>query len=368
MAKPPRRGICSGKIRTALSVAFFAWVGMGLRMGIDLLFKPLNFGLTTAAIRREEICVHNVGASGYFLQNALGCFLIAIVARHKPLLNEHIAVGLSTGLCGSLTTWATWMEEEAFTMVGGEVWMAFVSVACMLSVSLASYRLGEIAADCSMGVNPSIPIRLRRQKAAAAADTSSGGESGSSSEGAASSDGEGRGEAQADWTLELCDDAAAREPGATEDPPDNTWLDLLIVGSASVIIVLILVLLVVYQYDLGLLYMAMSPFGALLRWLLSLGNPYTAPLPVFTLIANTLGCGVDAAAAVMSGRLTVGLGHEAWASFGTGFGGSLSTVSTFVAELRSDKLGGFRMRSAYFLTSFALAMAVLLPTYALAKC
>uniref|UniRef100_A0A7S1RPP4 Fluoride ion transporter CrcB n=1 Tax=Alexandrium catenella TaxID=2925 RepID=A0A7S1RPP4_ALECA len=344
---------------------------MALRMGIDLLFHPANFGLTTGAIQSQELCMHELGASGYFLQNALGCFLIAIVAKHKPLLNEHIAVGLSTGLCGSLTTWATWMQLEAFTTLGGEVWMAIVSVVCMLSVSLGSYRLGEIAADCGMGVKPSIPIRVHRRKAVDAADASSEEESGrSGSEGATTSDdAEGVAAAQVhvDWALEICDEAPVREPSA-KDPPLRAWLDGLVLAGASVIIVLTVVLLVVYKYDSGLLYMAMAPFGALLRWALSMGNAYTAPLPVFTLVANTLGCAVDAAAAVLAGRNVIGIGHQAWASFGTGFGGCLSTVSTFVAELRSDKLGGFRMRATYFLISLALAMAVMLPTYSLAKC
>lgn len=347
------------KLKSGLAVACFAFVGMALRLGLALLTADLNFGLTTSSARREDLCKKTTDASGYFLQNILGCFLIAAVARHKQKLNEHIAVGLSTGLCGSLTTWATWMENTAFTMLNGEVWMAFVSLICMLSVSQGSFVVGEITASCGMGVRPSIPI----------GPSSKGNDESvksSSDEGTSTSAEEDPTAAQVDWALDIADGAAPAEPPRRLS--DSNLLHAAIVVPCVLIVAAIVVALAAKNYTVGLLHMSVAPFGALVRWLLAMGNAYTAPLPVFTLLANTLGCAVDATSEVMVGRSEPGAWHDAWSSFGTGFGGCLSTVSTFMAELRADSLGGFRMRAAYFTISFALAMAVLLPTYSMAKC
>mmetsp|Transcript_103858 Transcript_103858/g.252141 ORF Transcript_103858/g.252141 Transcript_103858/m.252141 type:complete len:378 (-) Transcript_103858:173-1306(-) len=360
MEPPSRRGHFSKRMKTALAVACFAWVGMALRLGLAKLTADLNFGITTSTDLHTEQCIRRASAHGFFLQNMLGCFLIAVVARHRPLLNEHVAAGLSTGLCGSLTTWGTWMQETASTMLHGDVWMAFVSLFAMLSLSLSSLSLGQVAANGGMDVTPSIPIRMHfsHKAAPAAAHRFAEDEAGSDAVRAA--------EEEEDWALELSEPPASREPSAKE--PDATRLHTLIIGGAAVLVVLAVALLSICRDLEGLLCMAMAPPGALLRWLLALGNPYTAPLPVFTLAANTLACGVEAVSAVMAGRAPSGLGRDAWAALGTGFAGCLSTVSTFAVELCTDKLGGLRMRATYFLISFALAMATLLPPYALARC
>jgi len=378
MATPSssRPSFFTGKVKTALAVAYFSWAGMALRLGLVRLTETLHFGLTMSDAKQSWYCLQTTSASGYFLQNMLGCLLIAIVARHKLLMNEHIAAGLGTGLCGSLTTWATWMQQEAATIVNGEVWMAFVSLICMLCVCLSMFSLGEIIANGGMDVPVAVPINtsFTRKARAAGCGESSGEESARSTSSSVDDMGDeedsimpGASVAEGDWTLDLCPEPPEREP--SEKEIDTQALDRLILGVSMIVILVALGLIVWFKRVPGAIYFALAPFGALLRWFLSLGNPYTAPFPVFTLLENTLGCGVDALAGVMAGRAAPGgFEHHVWVGLGTGFGGCLSTVSTFVVELRNDKLGGFRMRAAYFLLSFGLAMAVLLPVSAYVPC
>eukprot|EP00913_Durusdinium_trenchii_P025193 g23652.t1 len=284
---------------------------------------------------------------------------MAAVARHKKAMNQHLATGLSSGLCGALTTWATWMGEVASTITNGYIFQAFVSVLCMLCVSLASYRFGHFLAGCGMEEY--------------IGDTMS------------DSDAENGTETESEWGIHIDEPQSWKEP-STREVFLSDAVHIAITGLAFIYIATILactcithwgrvdqqIIVLLWRFDLpclascsckhdsnyprflgiaggrkyytGLLDMSMAPFGALLRWWLSLFNKYTAPFPFFTLVANTLGCLCNALAGVYEVRVTDALGDDALAALSTGFAGSLSTVSTLVSELRSDVLGGLRLR------------------------
>lgn len=355
--------LTNSRFFTMLSVVFFAWVGMAMRETIALIFDSFDFGQTTTSVEGSTRCVTKSSANSYYLQNALGCMLFAIIARHKTALNEHVAVGLSSGLCGSLTTWATWMNMVAVTLLNGEVVMGLVGVLSMLCVCLSSYKFGHYIAGG--GMQGTVPDVLKNDLAkkvelsdASTQCTPTADQD--SAEGGEALDGE-------DWGLAL-------------DTPDSwheqevklTQLSFLahalITAAAASIILCVMAYLLATRNTSGLLSMAMAPGGAILRWALSLGNPMTAPFPAFTLLANTLGCVVDGVSGIMTNTVSSTFEQAAWSAFATGFGGCLSTVSTLISELRSDKLGGLRLRSTYFLTSLACAMGVFLPMYAGASC
>lgn len=82
-----------------------------------------------------------------------------------------------------------------------------------------------------------------------------------------------------------------------------------------------------------------APFGCILRWLLSkLNTMQHRPLPWFpagTFAANMIACAIDFIIAGITNRYTLGY----WPSvilfaIRVGYAGSLSTVSTFIAEVR----------------------------------
>ena len=57
-----------------------------------------------------------------------------------------------------------------------------------------------------------------------------------------------------------------------------------------------------------------------------------------------------------------------WLAVASGFSGSLSTVSTFIAELKSEKLAVMLVRESYLILSFSLSMLVLLPALHSYRC
>lgn len=350
------------KLITAISVAFFALLGCAIRVSIELWLHHLDFGVTTShpgpfILKDSHKCYKRSSAAGYFFQNVLGCILMAAVARHKKAMNQHLATGLSSGLCGALTTWATWMGEVAHTITNGYAFQAFVSVLCMLCVSLASYRFGHFLAGCGMEDEPKCfdeycGLRILFSRQEKNIEMVEDGET--------ASDSDGENGTEHEWGLDLDEPSSWREQSEKEVFLSDA-VHAAITGLALVYIVTFLGIAGGHKYYTGLLDMSMAPFGALLRWWLSLFNKYTAPFPFFTLLANTLGCLCNALAGVYEARLMDPLVDSALGALSTGFAGSLSTVSTLVSELRSDTLGGLRLRSTYFLVSLAAAMAVLIP-------
>merc|ERR1712129_127816 len=84
--------------------------------------------------------------------------------------------------------------------------------------------------------------------------------------------------------------------------------------------------------------------------------------PLFTLIPNTLAVAIDCCSILVLKSYPAGWEHDHfWLAVATGFSGSLSTVSTFIAELKNDKLAVMFVRELYVLISFGVAMLVLIP-------
>ena len=137
-----------------------------------------------------------------------------------------------------------------------------------------------------------------------------------------------------------------------------------------------------------LLSLALAPLGGLLRYLLGLLNQGWPRFPLFTFVANVGASCLTGLMATQAGSATCvaalaapsvggggGGGADAWAcvlypAVATGFCGSLSTVSTFVAECRAISTtpvegkppGSGRWDAArYALATFAAAQLLLLP-------
>eukprot|EP00435_Cladocopium_sp_Y103_P012666 s1471_g3.t1 len=287
------------KLITAISVAFFALLGCAIRVSFELWLHHLDFGVTTShpgpfILKDSHKCYKRSSAAGYFFQNVLGCILMAAVARHKKAMNQHLATGLSSGLCGALTTWATWMGEVAHTITNGYAFQAFVSVLCMLCVSLASYRFGHFLAGCGMEDEPKCfdeycGLRILFSRQEKNIEMVEDGET--------ASDSDGENGTEHEWGLHVDEPSSWREQSEKEVFLSDA-VHAAITGLALIYIVTFLGIAGGHKYYTGLLDMSMAPFGALLRWWLSLFNKYTAPFPFFTLLANTLGCLCNALAGV----------------------------------------------------------------------
>merc|ERR1712224_513438 len=61
-----------------------------------------------------------------------------------------MAVGLSTGLCGALTTFGTWMQNTAVMILNGNSWTALIDVICQLAICQWAFNFGHYVAGCGM--------------------------------------------------------------------------------------------------------------------------------------------------------------------------------------------------------------------------
>merc|ERR1712232_785498 len=93
-------------------------------------------------------------------------------------------------------------------------------------------------------------------------------------------------ETPSEWALELDSPREWGEPEPQGDLRLSAGWHVAIVTLGLAVSVASAVCMAFDGNTKGLLCMAMAPFGALLRWALSLGNPLTAPFPLLTLVAN----------------------------------------------------------------------------------
>eukprot|EP00929_Paragymnodinium_shiwhaense_P013183 TRINITY_DN121040_c0_g1_i1.p1 TRINITY_DN121040_c0_g1~~TRINITY_DN121040_c0_g1_i1.p1 ORF type:complete len:472 (+),score=54.53 TRINITY_DN121040_c0_g1_i1:78-1493(+) len=411
-------------LHTAVAVGFFAIAGCALRVIIFGLTKNLKYGIGSSTApegSRQEACSRSASAAGYFVQNMLGCMLIAMIARHKTRMHSVMSVGLSAGLCGSLTTFGTWMQESAVVFLNGDIWMALIEVVCQLAVCQWSFNFGHYVAGFGMiatmqgeAANGRVPVASKTRLMANLSPQREGstaryGEHGcGNGQPVPNTDQEEVSSQLAEvmsYDLEL-DDMSAWADIRTTSAAEMTKEERQclksdhVLGRAvylaeicSVVLALGVIATCLLWFtspgdadnrDTHLFDLALAPLGALLRWTLSWWNPALTPvgstrenydrvfpwrrLPVFTLIANVLGAAAVGVSTMWAGRCNDDTLRALAVAVGTGFGGSLSTVSTFVSELSSCRLGGLRLRFFYALISFGLAMAVLLPLNAFATC
>ena len=86
------------------AVGSFAYLGVFVR--IELSRSEGDYDGEVGAYSEVFISQH------FLISNILGCFLIALLISHKDLLSKYSAtgyVGLTSGFCGCLTTFSTWI-------------------------------------------------------------------------------------------------------------------------------------------------------------------------------------------------------------------------------------------------------------------
>ena len=102
----------------------------------------------------------------------------------------------------------------------------------------------------------------------------------------------------------------------------------------------------------------LSPAGALIRYRMGLRNKRWRPFPIFTLAANLAGCMVTGSMGAVLASGVTSKDHPLAVGVATGFAGSLSTVSTFMAEVATLKSPYEQHR--YLGTTHLLAQGLLL--------
>lgn len=277
-------------------LAFFSIAGVAIRYGLEKLFGPEVANVTSDS----SVAFIDLPA------NMLGSFVMGWVGMvfKKDLLmySEPLAIGLSTGLCGSITTFASWNQRMLAILTTG-LWVR----------ALAGYLLGLELAYVSFQVG----IDSAQGFAALVEKVQSERERGG----------------RPRWL--------APKP----EHLNRRWASLVLFFPLSV--ALMIAAAIGTSLDVKVigrrylwLALATAPFGTLVRYFLSRLNGrglgqrrYLQWLPIGTLATNTLASMLEAVLSVTNLAATNSNSTLIIGALQLGFCGCMSTVSTLVNEM-----------------------------------
>ncbi|CAO3590535.1 unnamed protein product [Absidia cylindrospora] len=236
----------------------------------------------------------------------VGCFIMGIVTLHKNnifFLYHPFQVALSTGLCGSITTFSSWQlgifDEFANIYAadhtrGKNVLAAISQCIVTLAMSFSGYHFGHHVGRWLDHIGLFHPV-LRRLVG--------GGQNGNNGDDKSS------------------DDSNTNGNIIEQSPPvPQLWRCGFSISCMS-------------WRELALT-CVFAPVGALLRWYLSFFNGIRSDIFVGTFAANMLGTLVLAVISLLRSGVTMSsLSCSVLGGLADGFCGCLTTISTFVVEL-----------------------------------
>lgn len=365
--KPTWRQRLNAHAPALVSVVIGAYFGVAVRV----LLTELAAVLSSPQLELLELL-----GLPYFLPNAFGCFVMGVAVRGRPLFRDQFAVyftGVTTGFCGSCTTFASWDLGAATMFVHGKWVNALLVLTVQVASAMTSFRVGVHVGEgiiqtyiIRMYPFRKPPVELTQLKydleryilGLRSVKTNAFGELLSRRVSAT----EQSLLASRDACVELLGEIAQVESDYYRVLHNGfAWV---VTGVAATAVVWVLPFLSSDNYASSrLLAVCFGPFGALLRYHLSLRNaqPQCKNFPFYTFVPNVLasilscvvevtGSAVAAAHRDASGAYADSASFKAFVLLGrgameVGFLGSLSTVSTWANEL--DALSSRRVLYAY---------------------
>ncbi|CAJ1969072.1 unnamed protein product [Cylindrotheca closterium] len=355
----------------------------------DFMEAPQDF-LTPLS---KHICVTSNGRSlqtgGALFRdlpaNLLGSFVMGLVSsssgiRIPWLPNNHILqqddlfhLMISTGFCGSLTTFASWNTQMVVMMDG-----TMTELGSQIVVALFGYLVGFMLPISAFSYGKQVAVLLHTWKEDRTNDSSNQNDHNHN-------DGTGTGGGE-----EVASDEQHAKPSKCYCDNHHPWKFLFLV-TGLVVLALFVVGFVSYDvafYQSMILIIPLAPLGALTRWKLSrfnnsnhrkICNKSFDWFPFGTWTANVVGavCSIACTAILDRRRKLVLEGKAAydmdpWSNavlfaVATGFGGSLSTVSSMVKEIVSlaEANPSVVRAHAYAILTFASAMLISLIIYSI---
>eukprot|EP00898_Chlorokybus_atmophyticus_P001481 jgi/Chlat1/2333/Chrsp17S02618 len=128
-------------------LAVFSFVGVLIRYGISKLFGPDHAGITSPWSPLFTDLPENM--LGSFLMGVLGVTL----KKHIGAVSEHLLLGLTTGLLGSITTYSGWNQQVARMFAAGLVLKGFVAVLLGYELCIMSLVVGVHVAKALLHIN-----------------------------------------------------------------------------------------------------------------------------------------------------------------------------------------------------------------------
>ncbi|CAI5737892.1 unnamed protein product [Peronospora farinosa] len=345
-------------VPVVMSIIIGSYFGVGVRVLLT------EFANAMYKIQTELLVL--LGFS-FYLPNVVGCFVMGLAIRMKPVLRgqyDVLLTGVTTGFCGSCTSFASWDLEAALMFVHGR-WLNAILMLCvhvasvMMSLrfgvhvaegivhyfTLQEYpfrkppaNLGQLNLDLERNINHFRAMKMHTFGPLVARRVQATEES-------------------LAVARDSCNELMAEiiQVEQEQHPIDHNNMVWVVITFALTVLFWVLAFCGFDSYlSSRFLALCFGPFGALLRWYLSMYNskPMCKRFPFFTFLPNIsascLSCVMEIIGSVVYKDSASAYRH--FVIFGqggimVGFLGSLSTVSTWVNEL--DGLSSRRLLWAY---------------------
>ncbi|KAG0597449.1 hypothetical protein M758_UG339600 [Ceratodon purpureus] len=305
----------------------FGIIGVCIRYGLKILFSNV-----------ANITAEDSSLLVDLPSNLVGCFFMGwvgvVLKKDIAAFSDLLVIGLSTGLMGSITTYASWNQALIYLVTKG-LWVRSI-VGLIIGMELSQMSL-LVGMDSAKALRSGL-IYIRRDRA------------------------------RRDWQ---------KKWGPSPDNLCRRKVSLFIFLATSIILwvaALVLTVIDVNSTARRCLWLScvVGPPGVWARWLLArlngqgIGrNQYLKWLPVGTLLTNLVAATLQA----VLGTVLLASPEDAsllCRGLQTGLLGCMSTVSTFVAEIHSLHQGPKRWRAyAYFCIMFFCSYSMGLVVYTL---
>ncbi|KAI8969968.1 CrcB-like protein-domain-containing protein [Mycotypha africana] len=241
----------------------------------------------------------------------IGCFIMGMAGKLKSPISlwyQPCHPGITTGLCGSITTFSSWQlgifqefaNFNAYPHTRGKNILAAISeFVVTLAMSLNGLKFGQHVGEWLTGILNSHPTRCFGRQ---------------------------------EENKMMSEEKIVPKGWSVRSLTRKDYCTILF-GIACWIGVILAAIFTENQKELALA-CVFAPVGALLRWMLSFVNKKNVTFPLGTYIANIFGTAVLAALILSrSGPQLTPISCNVVEALGDGFCGCLTTISTFMVEL-----------------------------------
>lgn len=306
---------------TICCIILFTYFGTLTRMTLSYLSQTSDSSLLPVFV------------SSFFLANIVGSFIMGLFVPLDKLFSPNYTswhVGVTTGFCGSCTTFSTWQRITAEKLAHGQTVDGIMTLLYTFCTSYAAFIFGKHIGDAIFHR----PVRCFR----------------------------GQRFGEVSVTITSTDMSTTQlDQGISQSRYVYLWLATVFMTAA----IWVATFLDTSSEDRRKCWTAaaLGPIGSLIRYFVSLNNRKRPTFPLFTFIVNVFASVVSAVIFAVVARIPSEDEHwstyNLWLNSGVSAGilGCLSTVSTFVNELR--KLADTKIVHAY---RYGLASVILSQT------
>ncbi|CAF1036045.1 unnamed protein product [Rotaria sordida] len=265
------------RLSSIMPIIVFSYIGVLIRLGLAFLGN-----------NQAPLCAA-------FWPNFVGCFIMGFVVEQKIHIHQHFAqlyIGLTTGLCGSITTFSGVMYNSCVALFGPSSHLTY-PISNYLSVIISVFSASFIG--FIIGRHASIFI------------------------------------------LSLSSKSTKKVQYLNKSV--QIWLFPILIFISIPLLVLLAVLLPVSHYTYFIYSIIFAPFGSLTRYILSIVFNINSNFPLGTLLANVIGSYIYLGMVAINQyvNITSPLVKQIIISIIQGYCGCLTTVSTFILELDTIK-------------------------------